>query len=222
KKDEVTVAHQQEQSKALQIEFPDTLAGIDVVTGLNRISGNKNLFRRLLIDYGKTYASVSEEIKEFIDRGELDQAKRKVHEVKGLSGNLSIVDVSVAAKELEYSLARMTGDCYLLLSNFQNALGTVLESIKELEFIEEETSQTQDNLFDPDRLDLILKEMTQLLKAFDIEAGKLLEPLKKNSGNLIPYEDFQKLEKCIFNFDYRQALTILQKISDALNIFLMK
>ena len=36
-----------------EIDFPDSLPGIDIKTGLNRVGGNKKLYRDLLVKYSK-------------------------------------------------------------------------------------------------------------------------------------------------------------------------
>jgi PAS domain S-box-containing protein len=86
--------------KALE-ELPEFLPGFDLKSGLNRLSGNQGLYRKLLQDFGAKYAGAAVEIGKALDANDLETARSLVHNIKGVAGNLSATDLQVAAMEME-------------------------------------------------------------------------------------------------------------------------
>jgi CheY-like chemotaxis protein len=82
-------------------ELPETLAGFDLQAGLERLRGNKRLYRKLLLDFGANYKGVADEIRDTLKAKDLKQAHSLVHNLKGLAGNLEATDLQAAAVEME-------------------------------------------------------------------------------------------------------------------------
>jgi len=82
-------------------ELPESLPGFDIAAGLERLMGNKRLYRKLLLDFGANYSGVAGEIWETLVAKDFEQAHSLVHNLKGLSGNLEATDLQVAAVEME-------------------------------------------------------------------------------------------------------------------------
>jgi len=92
-----------ESDKAVpeEYEFPESLPGFDLPVGLERLRGNKRLYRKLLLDFGTNYTGVAGEIHKALDSKDLKQAHSLVHNLKGLAGNLAATDLLSAAIEME-------------------------------------------------------------------------------------------------------------------------
>ncbi|MBF0573755.1 MAG: response regulator, partial [Desulfamplus sp.] len=71
------------------VDLPESLVGIDIQSALKRLRGNRRLLKEILIDFGQKYASMTQEIKREIEKGDLTTAERMAHTVKGLAGNIS-------------------------------------------------------------------------------------------------------------------------------------
>jgi PAS domain S-box-containing protein len=65
--------------------LPESLTGFDLKAGLERLRGNKRLYRKLLLDFGTKYAGVAAEIRETLDAKDLKQAHSLIHNLKGLA-----------------------------------------------------------------------------------------------------------------------------------------
>ncbi|KJU86375.1 multi-sensor hybrid histidine kinase [Candidatus Magnetobacterium bavaricum] len=116
------------------VEFPETLAGIDIESALERFLGNKQLFKKLLVGFSKEFASITEKIRSEIQRGDLNTAALMAHTIKGTSSNISAHDVYTVAGELELAINEKKTEQYMsLLSNLDDALNQVLGSLKILE-----------------------------------------------------------------------------------------
>jgi HPt (histidine-containing phosphotransfer) domain-containing protein len=81
--------------------LPDTLPGFELAEGLNRLQGNQQLYRKLLLDFGVKYTQVATEIRDAVAAGDLHQAHSLVHNIKGLAGNLAATELQAAAVEFE-------------------------------------------------------------------------------------------------------------------------
>ena len=81
--------------------LPDTLAGFDLAAGLERLMGNRTLYRKLLMDFGAKYTGTADEIREALDAADFDQVHSLVHNLKGLAGNLAASDLQAASVKLE-------------------------------------------------------------------------------------------------------------------------
>jgi HPt (histidine-containing phosphotransfer) domain-containing protein len=77
------------------------LAGFDLISGLDRLGGNKGLYRKLLLDFAVKYRGIAGEIRKALVEKDLAQAHSLVHNLKGLAGNLSALDLLKATIGLE-------------------------------------------------------------------------------------------------------------------------
>jgi len=122
------------EKKEVFADLPDTIDGIDIKSASVRLGGNRKLLRELLIEFLHEYNNAADEIKIKILQGDYNSAKTLVHTVKGVSGNLSANEVYSAADKLEMAIMENNIDKYQgLLSNFDKALKSVMESLKNLE-----------------------------------------------------------------------------------------
>jgi PAS domain S-box-containing protein len=81
--------------------FPASLDGFDLKEGLQRLRGNQVLYRKLLASFATRYATAAGDIRQALDAGDFTAANGLVHDVKGLAGNLSALQLQAAAAELE-------------------------------------------------------------------------------------------------------------------------
>jgi HPt (histidine-containing phosphotransfer) domain-containing protein len=96
-------AERPESDQTVQDEkqLPDFLPGFDLKAGLRRLSGNKKLYKKLLLDFGTNYTGIAAEISEALEAKDFKQAHSLVHNLKGLAGNLEARDLQTAAVNME-------------------------------------------------------------------------------------------------------------------------
>lgn len=80
---------------------PVTESGVDVVSGLARLNGNRELYFRLLAGMVDDYRSFSVRFLEEWDGNRFEQAAASAHALKGLAANLSADGIADAAAALE-------------------------------------------------------------------------------------------------------------------------
>jgi HPt (histidine-containing phosphotransfer) domain-containing protein len=89
------------QEEPKEYTLPEFLPGFDLAAGLERLRGNKKLYRKLLLDLGANYGGIAVEIREALAVNDFKRAHSLVHNLKGLAGNLAATDLQTAAVELE-------------------------------------------------------------------------------------------------------------------------
>jgi HPt (histidine-containing phosphotransfer) domain-containing protein len=81
--------------------LPAVLDGFDLVDGLQRLQGNKALYRKLLTGFATRYTQAADNIHQALDAKEYLKAHSMIHDIKGLAGNLAAHPLQEAAAELE-------------------------------------------------------------------------------------------------------------------------
>ena len=121
-----------------EAQLPESLPGFDLTAGLERLRGNKRLYRKLLLDFGAKYTGMADEISEALEAKDLNQAHSLIHDLKGLAGNLAATDLQAASVNLE-KLVKGVGkktppaqELKLKFSKLENALIHALESVQTL------------------------------------------------------------------------------------------
>lgn len=84
---------------------PTNLPGIDVAEGLDRFSGNWEIFLKLMKYFIKSHESAVHELNILIAAPEVDfeRITALAHKVKGGAANLSAIDLKQCASKLEES-----------------------------------------------------------------------------------------------------------------------
>ena len=124
---------------AAEDDFPQEMPGFDLSAGLQRLQGNRQLYKKLLRDLAADYATVPGEIQAALDAEDLNQAHHLVHSLKGVAANLAATDLQAAAIEME-KLVKPGEDkpspspdmLNSRLSALEGALKVTLESIQAL------------------------------------------------------------------------------------------
>jgi HPt (histidine-containing phosphotransfer) domain-containing protein len=81
--------------------LPQTLPGFDIAAGLQRLQGNRPLYKKLLLDLTSNYARGAADIRKALDAGDMDHAHSLVHNLKGVAGNLAATELHAATFEME-------------------------------------------------------------------------------------------------------------------------
>ena len=104
-------------------------AGIDTAAGIKRTAGNEALFLRLLhkFEADPNYAGFQEKLEE----GDLVQAERHLHTLKGVSANLSMTRLYPACQEADTQLKQ--GKRPSNLDAVQRAYDEVIGAIHDLD-----------------------------------------------------------------------------------------
>jgi len=190
--------------------LPPDLPGINIKKALNELQLEVVVFKRILAGFLKNNHDTMEKIKDAFNGKEHDRLLRLAHNIKGSSANIGAMELSAAAKALEDEGREEKPEEIIseLIDNLEAALNQVLESLKILGEKPEIVSFKKTDV-DNAKLKPILIKLGNALKSADPE--KINKEIKAVKDQLYT-PDVIDLETHINNYDYDEALEILDKI----------
>ncbi len=110
-------------------EIPE-MDGIDTESALALAGGNRKLYTNLLTKFYLNYGETADEIKRLFDKGELKEAERMAHTVKGIAGSIGAKTLQRSSGELESCIHEENrNDFDGLLNQFKGELTRVCRSL---------------------------------------------------------------------------------------------
>ncbi|MBF0455426.1 MAG: response regulator [Magnetococcales bacterium] len=200
--------------------LPPTLKGVDLEAGLVRLMGNQALYRSLLVNFANEFAHVVPEVEASLSGENSERwqdARRLVHSVRGLAGNLGIVKVTSAASALEEAIAEEKREGWLApLASFSASIKEVLTALSTLE---EGTGWVDEGEgLDSQQLKERFAELAEAIQKKRFKAKILLAHLRPLLGAKANAPLVIKLEKTIDHFDFKEADNQLLALADALGV----
>jgi CheY-like chemotaxis protein len=203
-------------------ELPQSLPGFDLPSGLERLQGNKRLYRKLLLDFGTNYTGVAGEIHKALDSKDLKQAHSLIHNLKGLAGNLAAIDLQAASVNLEKLVTGVgkksppAKELKLKFSELENALNQALESVRSIgASTEEKVCKLSDEEIAAIPAELahdIAKRIRDAAEMGDVTTlNAIAEEIKTHSDSCVPLS--KQIVQMAEDFD----LDGIQKLADALD-----
>ena len=111
------------------IGLPASLPGIDIADTLRRIGNKPALLFELLCELVQEHVGTPERIQALLLQGDVAEATRLAHSVKGIAMNLGCNTLAAAAKDLETTLVSGSSDLERQLSATAAALAEVQDSV---------------------------------------------------------------------------------------------
>ncbi len=206
------------------VPLPESLAGVDMDAGLQRVNGNRELYWDVLRKVYRRFGDIVERIRAEIDRGALDEARRLAHTFKGLAGTIGAAPLSDSARALENAIAnRDTVRIPERLSRFSQEAARVISSLERLFHSADppamEGGQQVDpgaGNQDPDRWKGAIDRLALLLDEGDSDALNLLADIEATCGAWADREDFQALAAQIEEYEFETARDTLGRMVDRL------
>jgi CheY-like chemotaxis protein len=208
---------------AYKTQLPQYLPGIDLISGLNRMSGNHKICKNSLITFFKKNQDVDSKIISALEQADYEKAARISHSIKGVSGNIGVNQIFDIAGKLESLIQK--GDLNKskhLLEKFKTATKIVFSGIENMIAQDQLQPESSYTLNDNKQLDLfeiksLLKELKYCLEENDLNAIEYIEKIKIGvSKDYI--EKVNQLESLINNLEFKLALNILTEVADQLGL----
>ncbi len=205
-----------ERAKRLPVE----MTGIEVQTGLVRAGGNESLYVDLLSKFHRDYADATSQIKSALNNGEHELAKRLVHTVKGVSGNIGAIDLEKTASEMETAVRKQSAsDLENLLDQFEKELNIVLDSISNAVGVD--FKQEENRSKGPVADEAVLQRLLLKLRPYVLEreAKPCKEIVKEIDGYIWPDEYVQGLKdlsRYVEKYKFKEGQELLSQIMEQL------
>ncbi|MBF0119384.1 MAG: response regulator [Desulfobacterales bacterium] len=216
---EIFVQSENSVNEIYDIELPESLPGIDIANGLKRIGGNKNLYIKLLKGLNEKYQHTGNEIKDALERNDIQYIVRIGHTMKGIAGNIGTDRLAMSSRDLE-SVAKENrmGVISDYIDKFEQSLNEVLKSIKQviclLPFKSTEVSMDVKDIvkIDLNTLTPLLNKLYALLEQGQAKAKDVLESIKPHLSQTELKGELAQIEFLINEYEFEEALDLLTDI----------
>jgi HPt (histidine-containing phosphotransfer) domain-containing protein len=185
-----------------------------VTDGLRRVAGNKHLYRDLLTQFA-TKSDPASEIAAAFKSGDTKLAERLAHTVKGVAGNIGIMEVHSAAQRLEKAIHDGRDSVPTLLDEFRALLSTQVEAIRQAlpesqRTIEQKVGRPPS---DGETASNAISRLRILLEASDGAAHEAFHSLQEAVEGTVEKPQLDALGSFINDFDFETALLKLDEIA---------
>ncbi len=100
------ISHMNDPPSESPEPLPDSLPGLDIYAGLTRLGGNSELYRKLALEFCRTIPERIAELRVDLNDGELIQAGRKAHVLKGVASTIGATGMADLSGQLEQACVR--------------------------------------------------------------------------------------------------------------------
>ncbi len=187
-------------------ELPESLDGIDMALGLQRVRGKKVLFLSMLRKFITGQRDTATLIRQAVEAGDWGTAERLAHTAKGVAGNLGAVELQESAAALEKVFREQSGELVQLIGSFEMLLGNLIVEL-ETKLLPEQARLTV--VVEDTTLGKVCDTLLILLRADDAAACELFEEHVELLKTAF-LREFSRLEAAMNCFNYDGALTILE------------
>jgi HPt (histidine-containing phosphotransfer) domain-containing protein len=183
--------------------------GINVQTGLDIVSGQKNVYKDTLKLIIREIDKSEKNLTDFLAAGDMQNFRIEVHGVKGSLANIGALALSAQAYDLEKASGKLeTHYCAnhlpQLLSGL-SAMGTALKKAFSL------IKTSDEPLEIPPELPAIFSEMIAAFKEVDLETiDNAIENLNTLEMGATLHERIEQIKDAIITMDYDEAKDLMQ------------
>jgi PAS domain S-box-containing protein len=192
----------------------DGIPGLDAGQGLKNLCGKRDAYVRLLHLYAEHHRNDIAMLRRSLDAGDVAEAQRIAHSLKGASGSLGAVRVQTLAANLEAALRerRDRDEIERWSAVLENELDAIVTAILALPDRPETSPPSEPSALPAwPEIKRIVDRLDALLAQDDLEANAVFResaPLLKKALGEKAYE----LERLIEGFEYERALALLRTL----------
>jgi CheY-like chemotaxis protein len=197
------------------------VAGLDIQTALNRLSGMRSLYLRTAKDFVKILETAVPELRQCLVAGDKAQAMMRLHTLKGNAGTLGAMEMAAQAATLEKLCKTSAGmaECEAALTQFdllvRDTQGKMREAIALLGAEESPKSPiTAETLFTgvvSDAARQALHKIAALAKAANLEVLQSFAEVRELLGEF-PVESMDALDEALQSLDLEAASSICDQM----------
>jgi CheY-like chemotaxis protein len=202
-------------------DLPAALPEVDLPAALRRLSGDQDLLMKLLRNFSQEWSGAHESIQSALSVGDRQQARQKVHALRGVAGNLSMHKVAAAAEALEQALTREDSQAINEgLETLAAVLAAVLAGLEGLPPASPPASPSTGDLAHPDRplLERQFAELAELLRRHDMKAEACFAELRPHIAGDSCSGALARLDQQLDRLEFAAAGTTLAEVAELLGI----
>ena len=203
---------------AAGIPLPE-LPGVDVVTTLKRLAGNRRLFRNLLEQFASQYADSAGQIATALAAGDRTLAERLAHTVKGVAGNIGLDATASLAAGVEKAVRDADGALPACLDQFEKELTRQSQVLRKALDASRPAEEPAAPTGTPDREGArqALAELQALLENFDSGAVEAVATLAEKAAGHVQEGTLTRIRVAVEGFDFEAALAGAAEVAEELS-----
>jgi len=185
----------------------------NVQDAMNRVSNNENIYIKILHQFNNNYKDVLEYIDKLLRNNELEELEKKVHEIKGIAGN-------IAAKRLFKVLSKMNAKLINgltleveLLEEFKKELNEVFRQIEKIKYSPENKTKK----FDKKVIIENLYDLRNCLESDIVHSEEIVDELSSYVNSSKYANIYEELKLALDSFDTDNAKEIVDKFLKVLD-----
>jgi HPt (histidine-containing phosphotransfer) domain-containing protein len=184
-------------------DMKNEVYGIDMESGISRLMGNEEKFKNLLLKFAKNQEETLDKLKDFMEEEQnKEQLAKTLHQLKGVSGNVSALKLYAMAKNLHEKSGEVTKE---QIKELYEELDHIIKDINNKVYIEKKKFGNKDVL-------KTLQEIKELCELFNPEAAKKFETIKEPLGSMFEEELLDNIEKSLSRYSFEEAAQKVEKI----------
>lgn len=197
------------------------LPSINIEGGLARVSGNKKLYRKLLLQFLENYEKTAEIFQKTLQDGEYSLVKMNLHTLKGVAGTIGADDLYHEIQKMESCINEgQTEKIALQIESFYPKLLQVLDSIRHFK---DSVSDSMIPMLKEDSSDgfkfsaadkSLVESLQGYLTHYDMEATMVFDQLKALPIAAVYSIQFKKIQTLMSHYDFEGALEELNKVAN--------
>ncbi|RJP19942.1 MAG: hybrid sensor histidine kinase/response regulator, partial [Candidatus Omnitrophota bacterium] len=220
----MTSPREEQAEDASELNLPDHFPGIDMDRALQRLSGDRALYKKLLLAFYKQYKNLTEVLTDAKHRGDMVLIQRTAHTLRGLAGSVGADRLSLRAAELESGIDVGSNEIKdELLENVIDAMQEILTSIAQWKNANSPSpvaiaSASSNQTAPKETLLPLFHELAGMLEQGRYDAHEKLNAVKAIFQPDEYQGDFQKLDDAIEGYEFEEARSILTDFASKLGL----
>lgn len=201
------------------------LEGINTRSGLDRMSGNIDAYKKVLVGFYQKYNASLDDIKQSLSQNGLENVQRLTHSLKGTSGNIGAEELYQVAAKIERlckvgNLAEVKENLAVLIEKHT----IVMQSL--LALVNNENNSNHENIVHPASTDtsadipFIFQSLTKINDALEIDIVVALDEYDRLLSQLNTNEIVFKLspiQEALSNYNIDQAKICIEQLRNELS-----
>jgi hypothetical protein len=186
---------------------------IDFENGIKRMGGKKAKYKDILEQFICNHGQDDKKVNYFISVEDFEEAKKLVHTIKGIAGNIGANGLMKVSARLEKAIVnRVDEEMESAKEDFENVLKAVCDCATK--FINTVLNQenTEDKRLVVENMGNILQDLLNLLKEGDSRAKDLFESCKYYLSKKLDRREYNQLNQKILSYNLEEAAETLHKI----------
>lgn len=214
--------HFSSESKSMDndLTLSKILPDFNVSESLERLLGNSELYKELLIDFRTNYTQTVPTIAKLLTAHNYTDAKQLLHAFKSVCGNLGAHHIAAIIAKIENAIKKeQTEEIHALINDLEDSIVSGFAAIDILPTQSSFNNSTpNDGIMNKNELAQTINELADMLEQQRFDAAEFFAQLRARVPPELQQGELNTLNKAIKRLDYAEAVIILSSIAKTLNI----